>query len=387
MDAERHDKNKRIAFVNDEPRIAFLMDQFGLPWEVAYNYIMVGCNEQALQGGINLAGNKINVSKSIETVLHDQRDDVLACKTFDDFYKVYERELFSDLTKANDISNQFNALRAKDCNVLSSLFLKGCIRNAQSATRGGASLATPSFSVIGGTTVIDSLAIIRQFVFEEKRVSMETLLDALAKNWEGYETLRADILRDGRFFGNNDSLSDEIAQRFNKSLWAFTQGKTDLFGNRISYGNLTGYHPYFRFFGEHVRATPDGRHDGDDVTFGSGQTGGKDREGLTSLLLSVAHMDPEHILTGSSVLNVMISEKTMQSDEEFDKVVSAVEIYFREGGSHLQFTHASKAELLDAKAHPDRHQALRVRVSGFSAHFVTLKESHQDNIIERTEQD
>ena len=40
MDWERKDKNKRIAFVNDEPRIAALMKLFGLPWEKAYDYIM-----------------------------------------------------------------------------------------------------------------------------------------------------------------------------------------------------------------------------------------------------------------------------------------------------------------------------------------------------------
>ena len=55
-----------------------------------------------------------------------------------------------------------------------------------------------------------------------------------------------------------------------------------------------------------------------------------------------------------------------------------------EGGLHLQLNRVSREELLDAKAHPERHASLRVRVSGFSAYFTTLAPAIQDDVLART---
>ena len=61
-----------------------------------------------------------------------------------------------------------------------------------------------------------------------------------------------------------------------------------------------------------------------------------------------------------------------------------IETYFREGGLHLQLNHVSAEDLKAAQKDPDKYKSLRVRVSGFSATFVDLKESLQNNVIART---
>ena len=43
----------------------------------------------------------------------------------------------------------------------------------------------------------------------------------------------------------------------------------------------------------------------------------------------------------------------------------------------------SVEELLDAQAHPERHQNLMVKVCGFSARFVSLSKRFQDEVIAR----
>ena len=53
---------------------------------------------------------------------------------------------------------------------------------------------------------------------------------------------------------------------------------------------------------------------------------------------------------------------------------------------HFQLTYVSKEDLLAAKETPEDYRNLRVRVTGFSDYFVKLKESIQDDIIERTTQ-
>ena len=91
------------------------------------------------------------------------------------------------------------------------------------------------------------------------------------------------------------------------------------------------------------------------------------------------------VVPGDVSWALSLDEALVRDDERFEKVVTLVETYFREGGLHLQLNHVSREELLDAKAHPEDHASLRVRVSGFSAYFTTLAPTIQDDVIARTE--
>ena len=213
---------------------------------------------------------------------------------------------------------------------------------------------------------------------------MPELADALEKNWEGYEELRNRILKHGKFFGNNEEISNEMARRVNHSIYEFACGRLDIFGNQIMFGNLTGYHPYFRWFGETTSATPDGRMAGSDLSFGSGSANGKDLAGVTSQLLSVAQWDPSGIMCGETILNLTMAKETIENEESFDKFVSLVETYFKMGGLHLQLNYISREELLKAQANPQDHKSLRVRVSGYSGYFTRLSRENQETVIERT---
>lgn len=383
LDCERKDKNKRIALVNDEPRINAML-QNGIPWETAYDYIMVGCNEPAFQGGISLGGNTVNIVRCLVNTLNGRRAEILACRDFESFYKIFEEELHQDLETVLAYSNRFNMLRSRDCNVITSLFMDGCIERACSVTQGGAKRARWCANFMGSTNLIDSLCIVKQFVFEEKRCTMGQLLAGLDADWQGYEDLRQEILKEGNFFGNNDGFSNAVARSFYTSVHKFAQGRSDIFGHYLCFGNLTGYNDHFASYGALTQATPDGRVAGAPLLFGSGQADGKDRDGITSHLLSVAHMDPTGVMCGNTIMNLSVDENTVRNEESFQKLVLLIETYFREGGLHLQLNHVSAEDLKAAQKDPDKYKSLRVRVSGFSATFVDLKESLQNNVIART---
>lgn len=85
-------------------------------------------------------------------------------------------------------------------------------------------------------------------------------------------------------------------------------------------------------------------------------------------------------------MNLSIDETTVRDEQGFERLVSLIETYFREGGLHVQLNHVSREELLAAKKDPDKYKSLRVRVSGFSAPFVRLDEAIQENVIARTEE-
>jgi pyruvate-formate lyase len=63
-----------------------------------------------------------------------------------------------------------------------------------------------------------------------------------------------------------------------------------------------------------------------------------------------------------------------------------LKVWHEKGIPHTQFNVVSSEELREAKAQPEEHADLIVRVAGYSAHFIDLAENTQDSIIERTEQ-
>lgn len=385
MDLERKDPHKRIAFQNDEKRLKCYTEICGFPFEKAVGYTMVGCNEPAFLGAITGSNSKINFARSIETLFHEKTHKIIHAKDFEEFYQVFLMELFADLDTAYAYDNKFNSIRAEDINYLSSIFFQGCIEKGKSLTQGVGDIVVASPMCIGVSNVIDCLIVVKQFVFDEKIITMQELIHALQSNWQGYEDLRSIILRKGDFFGNDTERSNYVAQKLYASLYEYLKGKKNLFGYQWLIGDLLGYNEHHKWFGEKMKATPDGRFNGDMLKFGLGQSEGKDRNGLTALLNSIAKVDPNGIGCGSTVTNISLDEQLIKNDENFEKTVDMFETYFKNGGVHFQLTYVSKEDLVKAKERPEDYRTLRVRVTGFSDYFVKLKESLQDDIILRTE--
>jgi len=385
MDCERKDAQKRIAFVNDEPRIKAFCEVAGFPFELACGYTMVGCNEPQLPGGIFMGGMDFSVAKSVEHTFVNRREDVLAAKSFEEFFEIYKSELNRDIDEAVSYYNKFQNVRARDVNLVSTMFFEGSVERARSITQGGAKNAIASMGFIGIVTVVDSLAVVKQFVYDEKKVAMSELVSALEANWDGYEQLRADIRKNAKFFGNNDDVSNECAALFSQTVSEAVLSRTSDMGYHFFTGNLIGYNQHNKWFGDNIGATPDGRFAGEQVSYGISQNFGRDREGLTSLLASVARMNAYSVFCGSTVTNVMLEDKTVKDDALFEKAVDLFETYFKAGGLHFQTNYVSVKELIAAQKEPDKYASLRVRVSGFSDYFKFLNKDLQDEIITRTE--
>ena len=385
LDKERRDPHKRIAFTNDEKRIKCYTEICGIPYERAVSYTTVGCNEPAFLGAITGSTSKGNILKCIETLFHEKSKKIESMDTFEDFYTAFETELYSDLDKIYAYDDMYNLERSKDINYISSLFFNDCIENAKSLTQGGGNTVTASPMLIGMTNLIDSLIVVKQMVFDMKMFTMEELISALQADWAGYEDMRLLINKKCSFFGNDDNVSNQVAKMLYNSLYKHLLGKKNLFGYQWLVGDLLGYNEHHRWFGEGTKATPDGRAEGEMLKFGIGQSQGKDRNGLSALLNSLAKMDEHGIGCGSTVTNIMIDEQLIKNDDNFEKTVDLLLTYFQNGGVHFQLTYVSREDLIKAKDNPEDYGNLRVRVTGFSDYFVKLKDSIQDDIIRRTE--
>lgn len=387
MDCERKDPFKRLAFTNDDMRLKSYTEICHIPYERAVNYTTVGCNEPAFLGSYSGSNSKGNLARCIDILFHEKAEHILYADSYDAFYAVFEQELFSTLETICDYDNKYNLIRAQDISYVSCLVFNDCIENAKSFTRGGSDVAICSPMLMGITNVIDSLIVVKQFVFEEKRFTMQQLVDAVQSNWAGHEDMLTLIRNKGHFFGNDDDLSNGVAQQLYAAFYRCYKDKTNLYGYHFLVGDLLGYNPHHEWFGAVTRATPDGRHDGEMLKYCIGQSGGYDRSGLTALLNSVAKLDPYGISCGNTVTNITLDEALIRNDASFEKMVALLETFFKQGGIQFQLNYVSSEELLAAKEHPDAHQSLRVRVTGFSDYFVRLDESIQDSIVRRTKHD
>lgn len=380
-----NDDNKRIAFINDEVKIRSAMHINGFPYEVACKYSSVGCNEVAYPGGFVSGNSNTNLLRSMVNTMYSRSDELVKAESFDDFFEIYKSELFKDIDLMLKYEDEYMSVRARDDYYATSLLFMDCIENGKSFTKGACKYATAGCGLIGVTNVIDCLAVIKQFVYDEHITDMKTVVDALKNNWVGYEELLYTIKKKGKFFGNDDETSNWVAHLLCDTLYDCVKDKKSAMGYSISFGNLQGYNPHHAWFGVTTKATPDGRRDGEMLKFGLGQSQGYDREGLTALLNSVAKCDEHGIMTGgSNVTNINLDEHLIKNPDNFSKTAKLLEAYFENGGSQFQLNFISREELEKAKSTPENYQSLRVRVSGFSEYFVRLAGSLQDEIIGRT---
>lgn len=234
---------------------------------------------------------------------------------------------------------------------------------------------------------MDSLVAIKKLVFDEKKYTMEKLLEMLKANWEGYEKERMDFVRTPKW-GNDDPYADEIIVKFHErvrdeiSLPAQCWG-TKAKGIPMVPQNIAAY----TVGGALLGALPNGRRLGDTCYDGGCSPGaGMDKKGPTAVLRSVGKLTHENMFR-ANLLNQRLSPAQLVGDKGFEVWKSYIESWCDLGINHVQFNMVDNETLLAAQKEPESYSELQVRVAGYSAHFTSLNKKTQDTIIARTIQE
>jgi pyruvate-formate lyase len=182
-------------------------------------------------------------------------------------------------------------------------------------------------------------------------------------------------------YGNDDDAADDLMVRVFETAFRCIDGRPTVKGGTYRLEMLpTTCHVYF---GSVCGATPDGRKATLPLSEGISPVQGADRRGPTAVFRSAAKMD--HVKTGGTLLNMKFSPAILAGEEGIDRLAHLVRSYFRADGHHVQFNVVSADTLRQAKADPEAHRGLIVRVAGYSDYFCDLSEALQDEIITRTE--
>ena len=232
---------------------------------------------------------------------------------------------------------------------------------------------------LGHVNIADSLAAIQKLVFDEKKYTMDELLNVLKSNWEGYEEMRQDFINVPKH-GNDDDYADEWVAKVKTRMWETAQKIKDAWGNRCTFDGSSGMAYQAMALG--IGATPDGRMMSDIMADGScSPAAGSDKKGPTAVLNSVGKVP--FLYTG------LFNQRFMPAFLEGENKKLFAE-YLREWFEkmtipHIQFNVVNSEILRDAQQHPEKHPDLQVRIAGYSAHFVDLPSETQESIICRTE--
>jgi formate C-acetyltransferase len=235
---------------------------------------------------------------------------------------------------------------------------------------------------VGAPNVGDSLAAIKKLVFDQKKIPMDRLIDALDKNFENEAEIQY-LLKGAPKFGNDDEYVDSIV---NEVIGHFMSevAKYDGFAGAkscVAAAAVTANVP----LGHVVGALPDSRIAGEPLSEGGiSPHQGRNTSGPTATMMSIAKLD--HLkMTGGSVLNMRFHPDVLKDDQKMKKFASLIRTFCDSGGYLVQFNITSTDILRDAQMHPEKYRDLLVRVATYSAYFVDLPPELQNDIIARTE--
>lgn len=262
----------------------------------------------------------------------------------------------------------------------SSAVLNGCIERGRDGRDWSPPAVFDHSVIVGPTNVVDSMVAIEKFVFDEKKVTMKELIDAIDNNWEGREDLRQLMKNQAPKYGNDDDHVDAIAKEVHERTERAIEESVNPFG--IPYkGDGSGVSATYGLAGD-CEATPDGRKHGEPFADGTiSPMPGDDLNGPTAVLASAAKVGtPYNQLLNQKFLPQYLEGENKEQFYNYLKTWGEMDI------SHIQFNVFDRETLLDAQAHPENHTDLIVRVAGYSAYFIDLSKGLQDSIIQRTEQ-
>jgi pyruvate-formate lyase len=381
---------------NDDVVIPGMMKWLGIPKEDALDYSNDGCWETIPQGRTEFGYGHIEVLLSLESLMNRGRsllnDKEIGpdsgapsdFKTFDEFYEAYKQQVRYriDIALENKLNYYDEVHKIAPIPFLSGL-MEDCLKNGRDITQRGARYSFYTLLVTGFSHTVDSLAVVKKVVYEEKMVSMEKLIDILQNNWEGSERLRQYCLNRVPKYGNDDDYTDGIG----KDFLTFFCDYVDEWNKKIEWltvvSSIGTFENYPRF-GYVCGASADGRFAQGPISSNYSPSVGRDTSGPTAVIRSATKFDLSRVSDGCPV-DMKISFGGESDEKKYDILEDFIRSFIALGGNILTITTVSVDTLKAAQKQPEQYASLRVRLGGLTAYFVQLAKPQQEEYIKRTE--
>lgn len=384
-------------FFNDEAIVNSMIKDLGIEEKDARNYAIVGCVELTTHGN-NLGWSDaamFNLNKALELTMNHGKclltnepigldlGSIETYESFEDLENAFQKQIdyfIEKMMKAEIVVEKAH----QDClpTAFLSTVIDSCLEKGVDVTRGGAKYNLSGIQMIQIANLADSLAAIKELVYDEKMITRHELLEALQADFKGYEIIQTMLLNKVPKYGNDVKWVDELGAKwagyFRERMKDYTNYRGGLYHTGMY--TVSAHVP----MGENVGASPDGRNaltplaDG-----GMSPVYGRDMAGPTAVLKSVSRMKDSYTTNGG-LLNMKFLPEFFKAETGMMKFENFLRAFVDLKIPHIQFNVVRREDLLDAKLHPEQHRSLTIRVAGYTAYFVELAGKLQDEIIERT---
>lgn len=367
-----------------------------IPLEEARNVSIIGCVQSWISGySICPWEGGFNIAKMVELALNDGKDpltgiqigphtgDAEAFRSYGELWEAVLKQMAYFIPLQRRIGRTAWNVERNFPVPFASALLNDCVKQGKDVMDGGARYNEANgMTFFAGVDAANSLAAIKKLVFEEKKITMRRLKEALAADFEGYEDVQKMTMAAPKY-GNGDDYVDSIAKQVYEVCYHEHQKFPDFMGRptRPEAYSVVAHWATGRFTG----ALPYGRKARMPLTDATvSASPGTDKNGPTTLVRSAAKII-DTVKFGGNHFNMKFHPSALALPEAARKLLALIKTYFDLGGYHVQFNCVSGDTLRDAQLHPENYRDLVVRVAGFSAFFIYLERAVQDEIIRRTE--
>lgn len=389
------------AFVGDESYINFFAKQNPnncLPIEDARDWCCTGCVDGNVQAQTRTqVACFFIIPQAMDIALHNgycrytkemvgkEVGDVTKMESFDEIRDAVFNEIRHLMRMANErINVEMIAERDLFPDVFRSSLMKDGVKvgkdmfNRRFQFENGAVLGA-----VGAVNAGNGLYAIKKLIFDEKKYTMAQLMEALDADWEGYDEMRADFASQPKY-GNNIPEVDAFVADMYKLHADTCLSLPCVYGDSLKPNaiSISAHQPG----GAVTGATPDGRKGGEILADASlSPAHGTDTHGPIAVFQSAMKVDQDPYQ--GTLMNMKFHPSALKTESDLEKLGSMIQTYLTHGGKHVQFNVVNKEEMVDAKAHPEEHPELIVRVAGYSAYFTRLTPGIQDEVINRMDHD
>lgn len=362
-------------YSNDEVVIPGLMAK-GYDLKDTRNYVVAACWEFIIPGeGMDIPN--IAALSFVKVVDGGIKKHLAISENFDVFMEAIKQEIKTELNSiVSGLKNSYTEPAP-----LQSLLMNGCVERGLDVSV-GAKYNNYGIHGTGISTAVDSLAAIKKYVFEERSVRAQELIQAIDANFEGYDNLWQKLRFDSPKMGNDDDFVDQIAVELLNSFSELTGNLENERGGCFRPGS--GSAMYYLWHAKDIGASADGRKKGEPLSTNFSPSLNVKLNGPISIIKSFSKPDMKKIMNGGP-LTLELHDTVFRNPESIRKVSSLVKAYMDLGGHQLQINAVNREQLIKAKAHPELHRNLIVRVWGWSGYFTELDQAYQDHIIQRVE--
>ncbi len=386
--------NSSICILNDDAVINGYK-RLGIPEKHAAKYIPLGCYEPIIMGmeEAEIGASWFNIAKPLEYAINSGRDILSgfdfglhtpeSFENFDDFFKAYLDQLdysMEFIINAIEKSGE-KSVEVNPSPIYSATFSQ-CIEKGMDVHEWPLEYNNISVKCMALATAVDSLYMIKKYVFDKKELTFTEMKNIILNNWSDNEELRQRILADREKYGNNLDAPDEIMQKITRHLGQKYVGRKLKRNGVLRLG--TDSITYCIQYGKACGASFDGRLAREPLSKNLTSTNGMDRNGITALMQSILKIDSADFID-SAVLDFVLHPSAVKGEKGLLDFYSLIKVFFAQGGFSIQGNIVNSEMLKEAQANPEKYATLQVRVCGWNEYFVKMERDKQDMFIRQNE--